>query len=372
MPTGLYVHVPFCVSKCPYCDFHSYQDRLDCAKEYLKALKMEAEYYKKKFSPKFDTAFIGGGTPTVLSEDNLKELFETVSFLTEGSDVVEYTVEANPETVNKSKAEIISRHANRVSIGAQSFNPKLLAELGRIHSAQKTAEAAAFFRDAGINNINFDMMFGIQGQNTADMLKDLEECISLLPSHISFYMLTVYEGTPYYGRYAGKTPSGDELLEKMYERGIKYLEDSGYKRYEISNFAKPGKECIHNINYWNMGEYIGIGSSASSFFMGSRYINAEKPEEYIELVNSGKDPAVFKEKIDKEKAVKETIMLSLRMTRGLDTKKLKEKFGYDIFAVSGERIDYYLNQGLLTKEGDFIRLTNSGMLVSNTVISGLF
>jgi len=372
MPKGLYVHVPFCVSKCPYCDFHSYQDRFDCVKAYLSALKNEAEYYKKNFSPVFDTVFIGGGTPTVLNKENLEELLGIVSFITAGSSIAEFTVEANPETVNREKAAIIARFANRVSIGAQSFNPKLLAELGRVHSAKKTEEAAVFFRDEGIKNINLDMMFGIQGQNTADMLNVLRECVSLSPSHISFYMLTVYEGTPYHERYSGQLPSGDELLAKMYERGIKYLEDSGYDRYEISNFAKPGKECLHNINYWDSGEYIGIGSSASSFFQGKRYTNTEKPEEYIRLINSGKDPAVFSETIDNDKAVKEIIMLSLRMKRGVNTRLLKEKTGHDIYAVSGERVEYFISGGLLEKHGDYLRLTPSGMLVSNTVISGLF
>jgi len=288
--TGLYVHVPFCLQKCPYCDFSSFDDNIYYADDYINALSAELEYYKKNYNPVYETLFIGGGTPPRPSEKQLDYLFASVYRCAERKNLKEITIEANPETLTGKKARVLKINADRVSMGAQSFNNKFLKELGRVHDSAAVLKAADILKQNGIDNFNIDLMFGIPGQAVTDVIYDIKAAVKLNPSHISFYMLTLYENTPYA---ESAKPPQDSILAQMYEKGVEALEAEGYRQYEISNFAKPGKKCLHNLNYWGMGHYIGIGTSASSYFDGKRYTNIKDVAEYIKRMKQNERKTIY-------------------------------------------------------------------------------
>jgi oxygen-independent coproporphyrinogen-3 oxidase len=259
-------------------------------------------------------------------------------------------------------------------MGCQSFDDKFLEKLCRIHGADAIYRAYDILRKNNIKNINFDLMYGIEGQSTADVLHNIAEIVKLRPEHVSYYMLTVYNHTEF-GRLS---QSGemvlphDDVIEHMYERGAGALEEAGYRQYEISNFALPGKECRHNLNYWKPGEYVGIGSSAASYFMGSRYQNVEIPAEYNKRIKAGMDPAGFAEKIDEEKKKKDYIMMRLRTKDGLDYGEFKAIFKFDFQAKYSNIIGKLAEEGLAEKNSAALSLTRRGFLISNEIIKRFF
>lgn len=371
---GLYIHIPFCVKKCPYCDFSSYDDILYLADDYIDCVLKELKYYKNNFEIEYDTLFIGGGTPTVLTDKQLDSLFTGIYSMVERKKLKEISIEINPESITDKKAKVLEANVNRVSMGCQSFHDKFLEKLCRIHSAEAIYRAYDILRKNNIKNINFDLMYGIEGQSTADVLHNIAEIIKLKPEHVSYYMLTVYNHTEF-GRLSQSgemTLPHDDVIEHMYERGASVLEEAGYKQYEISNFAMPGKQCRHNLNYWKPGEYTGIGSSASSYFKQARYSNAEIPAEYMKKIKAGQDPAVFTEKIDEEKKKKDYIMMRLRTTDGLDYSEFKAIFKFDFQAKYSNIIGKLTAEGLARGINTALILTRKGFLISNEIIKQFF
>lgn len=371
---GLYIHIPFCVKKCPYCDFSSFDDVIYLADDYIDSVLKELKYYKNNFDIEYDTLFIGGGTPTILSEKQLDSLFTGVYSLVERNKLKEITIEVNPETITDKKAKILEANVNRVSMGCQSFHDKVLEKLCRIHGVDAIYKAYDILRKNNIKNINFDLMYGIEGQSTVDVLQNIAEAVRLKPEHVSFYMLTLYNHTEF-GRRASTGEMvlpHDDIIEHMYERGSQALESAGYKQYEISNFAIEGRQCRHNMNYWKPGEYIGLGSSASSYFKQARYTNTAQPAEYIKKIKAGMDPADFSEKIDEETEKKDYIMMRLRTKDGLDYSEFKAIFKFDFQAKYSSIIEKMKTEGLAENKNTVLSLTRRGFLISNEIIQRFF
>jgi len=367
---SLYVHLPFCVKKCPYCDFISYDDRAFYTEDYIEALSSELAYYKNKYKPVYETLFIGGGTPTCLSNKQLDALFTVIYRYADRNKLKEITIEANPETLTEEKAKILKSNVTRISIGAQSFNNGFLKKLGRIHTVEKTLKALEIIKNEGFENISIDLMFGIPGQKTQDVIYDIKAAAKTGPRHISFYMLTPYEGTEFAAK-KGEMP-GDEASGEMYASGISELEKKGYMQYEISNFAKDNKISVHNMNYWNGGGYIGIGVSAASYFDSVRYKNTGSIEEYIKILKKNNDPAVEREKETEEKRLREHIMLGLRKREGINKENFKNIFKFDFTEKYSNILGKMVSGGYMEDTGGNVRLTVKGMLVSNRVISEFF
>jgi oxygen-independent coproporphyrinogen-3 oxidase len=341
---------------------------------YIGCVLKELDYYIKKFSPEFDTLFIGGGTPSSLTAGQLKTLFEGIYMRAPRERFREITVEVNPETLTAEKAVLLSKNITRISIGAQSFSDDNLKLLGRIHNAEKITQAVDLAREAGIRELNLDLMFGIPGQKTGDVIADVEKAMEHSPEHISFYMLTAYEHTPFYKRIRSgelRLPDGEQASD-MYRMGIGFLEAGGYELYEISNFARDGKICVHNMNYWDCGRYIGLGASAASFFDGKRYVNVHDVNEYIRLVGEDGDPAGQVEEYTDEMMLKEFIMLGLRKRTGIDLAAFKGRFGFDFSDRYSNIIEKYLESGHLERDAEHVSLTPLGFMVSNTIISEFF
>jgi oxygen-independent coproporphyrinogen-3 oxidase len=341
--------------------------------DYLDCLIRELCSSRDKLKFPYDTLFIGGGTPTSLTEKQMDSLFTAIYGVTSKNKFTEITIEANPETVTEKKAKVIAANVTRVSMGAQSFNDVFLKALGRIHDSSAIFKALGSLRQQGIKNINIDLMFGLPGQKTPDVLEDINKAVSAGVEHISFYMLTVYEQTVFAGKYRnGSGLPDDDEIEEMYLKGIQLLETGGFYQYEISNFAKPGRECRHNLMYWNLGEYTGIGAAASSFSGLRRYTNIKSIEDYISRIKQGKDPADISEEYTKDIELKEFIMLRLRTCAGLGYREFKERFGFDFAVKYSKIIDKFRATGHVMDTAAGIRLSGRGFLVSNNIIKDFF
>jgi oxygen-independent coproporphyrinogen III oxidase len=371
--SGLYIHIPFCIQKCPYCDFYSCDDRIYLSDDYLDCLNRELRLNKDKYNPAYDTLFIGGGTPSSLTEKQLDLLFSGIYGMASKSYFKEITIEANPETITEKKAKVIAPNVTRVSMGAQSFNDVFLKALGRIHDSNTVFKAIKLLRQQGVENINLDLMYGLPGQKAQDVFEDIKKAVSAGIEHISFYMLTVYEKTVFAEKYKnGSGLPGDDEIEEMYLKGVELLGSNGFIQYEISNFAKPGRECRHNLMYWNLGKYTGIGASASSFSGHRRYTNVKSTEEYIKNIKQGKDPADFSEEYTKDIELKEFIMLKLRTSEGLDYMEFKERFDFDFAQKYSNIIDKFRAAALMQDAASGIRLSARGFLLSNNIIKEFF
>lgn len=300
---SLYIHVPFCAKKCAYCDFTSYPDCEGQWAAYFAALEDEIRAWTAKVGRRFDTAFIGGGTPSLVSAEYIARiagLFETD----------EFTIEANPGTLTEEKLRIYRECGiNRISIGVQSFDNALLERIGRIHNAEQAEQAVCMARKAGFDNINIDLMYALPGQSMDMWRATLDRAIDIAPTHISAYSLIIEEGTPI-AKWA--QPADDDYVNAMQRIATETLTEAGYGRYEVSNYAKVGYECRHNIRYWERGEYIGVGCAAHSLFGGARFSNPTGLKDYLSGVRR-----VDEEALSAEDEIEETLMLGLRMTRGI-------------------------------------------------------
>ena len=370
---GLYIHIPFCIQKCPYCDFYSCDDRMYLSDDYLGCVTRELRLNKDKYNLDYDTLFTGGGTPSSMTEKQLDLLFSGIYGIIPRNKFSEITIEANPETINEKKARVLAANVTRASMGAQSFNDKLLNALGRIHDSKTIFKAIKLLQEQGIKNINLDLMYGLPGQKVPDALEDIKKAAGAGVEHISFYMLTIYGDTPFAEKYKGGAGlPGDDEIEEMYLKGVELLEAGGFKQYEISNFAKPGMECRHNLNYWNLGKYMGIGAAASSFSGNRRYTNIKSMEGYIKRIKQGSDPADISEEFTRDNELKEFIMLKLRTTAGLDFGEFKERFNFDFKQKYSNIIDKFRPTGLIQGTASGIRLSGKGFLVSNNIINEFF
>lgn len=372
MELGLYLHLPFCISKCPYCDFNSYQLKEDNQiSSYISALYQEITTYSKKLKKSnIKTIYLGGGTPTILSGVQIYNILEFCKSKFTIDKDAEITIEANPGTLDGEKIKLlIESGINRLSLGAQSFNNLFLKKLGRIHNTQDIIDSYYLARKEGFNNINIDIMFALPDQTTEDLQITLKKAISLKPDHLSLYNLTIKPGTEYYKKYKKgklKLPNEDEEFD-MYNWAIKFLEESGFEHYEISNFARPYKRSMHNLIYWQNKPYLGIGAGAYSFIKGYRYMNYESPARYTKEMMSGKLPVDNGEKLSLRKRMIETIILGLRTKDGVGYQKFKIRFKVDINNVFHKQISKLINLRLLQKDDFKIKLTKRGIFLANTV-----
>ncbi|QCX32418.1 oxygen-independent coproporphyrinogen III oxidase [Caloramator sp. E03] len=361
MIKSLYVHIPFCIKKCLYCDFNSYV-RLNEQDAYINALLTEIRKIKQN---KFDTIFVGGGTPTILSISNLKKLLEQLKFF----EPLEFTFETNPGTVDIEKVKLLKMFGvNRISIGLQAWQDTLLQKLGRIHKLDDFLRTYDILIKSGFENINIDLMFGIPDQSMEDWIETIENVLKLNPKHISCYSLIVEEGTPFFEMYnKGKLILPDDDIEReMYYYAVKRLSAHGIQRYEISNFSKKGYECRHNITYWMDEEYIGIGAGAHSYIKNVRFSNYRDIQKYIEGINLG-NAIMESETIDYNDEMAEFMFMGLRMASGIKKERFKKRFNKDINDVYKIEINNLIRQGLLIDVGDSIRLTDRGIDFSNKV-----
>ena len=366
---SLYIHIPFCISKCIYCDFNSIVIKPQVVDDYLKAIEQELQSTTEKHS--FKTVFIGGGTPTVLNEVQLDRLLSMVSKHVDVSSLKEYTIEVNPGTLSDEKAIIMKNsHVDRISIGIQSFNDQYLKRLGRIHSANEAKDIFINLRKKGFNNISIDLIYGYPDQTLNEWKKDLRECCTLDPEHISAYCLTYEQGTPIVEMTdsgALKKLSEEEEL-KMYEFTNDFLCDKDYNHYEISNFAKQSKECRHNTVYWENREYIGIGAGAFSYVNGERYCNISNVKEYISSARSKKRLICFSEKLPRKQRASEILIMALRMTSGISKKEFSQRSGFDLNELFEKQLTNLTQAGLINFDDERIKLTKKGLSVADSVM----
>jgi oxygen-independent coproporphyrinogen-3 oxidase len=372
MELGLYLHFPFCISKCPYCDFNSYQLKEENQiSSYISAFYQEITTYSKKLKKNnIKTIYLGGGTPTILSGVQIYNILEFCKSKFTIDKDAEITIEANPGTLDGEKLKLlIESGINRLSLGAQSFNNLFLKKLGRIHNTQDIIDSYYLAREKGFNNINIDIMFALPGQTKEDLQVTLKKAISLKPDHLSLYNLTIKPGTEYYKKYKKgklKLPTEDEEYD-MYNWAINFLEESDFEHYEISNFARPYKKSMHNLIYWQNKPYLGIGAGAYSFIKGYRYMNYENPARYIKEIMSDKLPVDNGEKLSLRKRMIETIILGLRTKDGVGYKKFKTRFGVNLNDIFSKQVNKLVNLGLLQKDNYRIKLTKKGIFLANTV-----
>ncbi|GAH20961.1 unnamed protein product, partial [marine sediment metagenome] len=372
MELGLYLHFPFCISKCPYCDFNSYQLKEDNQiSSYISALYQEITAYSQKLKKNnIKTIYLGGGTPTILSGVQIYNILEFCKDKFTIDKDAEITIEANPGTLDDEKIKLLTESGiNRLSLGAQSFNDLLLKKLGRIHNTQDIIDSYYLAREKGFNNINIDIMFALPDQTTEDLQVTLKKAISLKPDHLSLYNLTIKPGTEYYKKYKRgklKLPAEDEEFD-MYNWAINFLKENNFEHYEIANFARPYKRSMHNLIYWQNKPYLGIGAGAYSFIKGYRYMNYENPARYIKEIMSGKLPVDNGEKLSLRKRMIETIILGLRTKDGVGYKKFKTRFAVNLNDIFSKQVDKLVNLGLLEKGDCKIKLTNKGIFLANTV-----
>ncbi len=367
---ALYIHIPFCAKKCNYCDFNSFVSESRTVDSYLHAVENELRTLQDKYI--FHTVYIGGGTPSILTEIQLEKLLGDITRYIPTSEIKEYTVEANPGTLTMGKVKLLKEHlVNRISLGVQSFRDKQLRALGRIHSGNDAKHAFTLLRSAGFTNINIDFIFGCPGQSFSDWEKDLKIAAELGPEHISTYALTYEEGTPLEKNLKnGMIHRLEDNIElEMYKMAIGYLNYNGYNHYEISNFAKAGYECLHNRVYWrNMG-YVGVGAGAYSFIDGVRTSNERDIFKYIEGVMGGKNIKSFCERLQQEQLASETLIMSLRLRQGISNTDFYERFGYRIDDQFGDQINRLLKDGLISYDNEELRLTDKGLFVADTVLA---
>ena len=373
-PLGLYVHIPFCVKKCNYCDFLSAPADDATKKRYVDALCKEIEGYKALTKDyELATIYFGGGTPSILEVSFIEQVLSVIRKCFAVAVTAEITLEVNPGTVTKEKLlKYRELGINRLSIGVQSAKEKELALLGRIHSFEDAKNTVQWAGEAGFDNISMDLMSALPGQSLADYMENVEAVLSLNPEHISSYSLIIEEGTNFYELYAeGKEIESDlpeeETDRAMYAYTKQRLAEAGYERYEISNYAKPGFESKHNSSYWTGTEYIGVGLGASSLFTNARYHNETDLTTYIKEVEEGKDVRCEIERLVLEEQMEEFMILGLRRMRGVSREEFQKRFGRPIETVYGSVLQKLKKQGLLTAEGDRIALTELGIDVSNQV-----
>ncbi len=361
---GLYIHIPFCIKKCKYCDFTSYTDCNDLFGGYIAEMAHEMEKYRDEA---IDTVFIGGGTPTILSPLQLTALLKNIRDIFKISPSAEVTIESNPKTLTEEKLSVLKKGGvNRISIGVQSFNNNELKMIGRVHNENDAEKAIRLSQDCGFSNINLDIMFSLPGQTKESFKYTLEKAVGLNPMHISCYSLILEENTPLYDEViSGKVKLCDEETDReLYEYACKFFSAHGFNQYEISNFARRGYECRHNLKYWNCDEYIGIGVAAHSYFKGERFFNTDSLKDYL----SGRYRVGIAEKAEGMDAVSEYIIMGLRKTAGIEKEKFKKRFGKEIGELYKKEIEKFKCAGLMEEDEISLRLTFEGINVSNAVL----
>ena len=374
---GIYIHIPFCLSKCAYCDFNSAPpESAEIVTRYVDALIAHMESYKAvadAYEP--DTVFIGGGTPTSLPPDELFRLVRAVRKTFKIVKNAEFTIECNPATASYSTLSRLHRMGvNRISFGLQSAHENELKALSRCHTRKDFARSYRMARDAKFDNINVDLMFGIPYQTRESLIHTLRYVTGMRPDHISLYDLKIEPNTPFgknYSKIAPLLPTEDDEAD-MYLDAVDFLASRGYAQYEISNFARGGRVCAHNLKYWNCDEYLGFGVSAHSYFNGSRFSFTPDIKRYIEGVTVPESKIRLTEEcedIEGRERMGEYIMLRLRLSAGIDDREFSRRFGLSFEKMYGEKCRFFVQNGLMTAKNGIFALTPRGMFVSNYILT---
>lgn len=376
-PLEIYIHIPFCIKKCAYCDFLSFPADTDTKNRYVESLISEIRSEKDRKDRIVSTVFFGGGTPSVLPQRQIAAVLETLRENYAFAKDAEISIECNPGTLSAEKLRVYREAGiNRLSMGLQSADDAELRLLGRIHTYADFLQSFSLAREAGFSNINVDLMSGLPGQSVSNWISTLEKVLALRPEHISAYGLMIEEGTPFYAAYAedaARRERGEESVllpseedeRRMYHETGRILKERGYLRYEISNYALPGYECRHNIGYWRRAEYRGFGLGAASFLDGRRFADTEDPERYLR----GDWAGVCQEALSREEQIEETMFLGLRMSSGVSSAHFEERFGETPEQIYGETLERLERQGLIAREEGRICLTERGIDISNYVLS---
>lgn len=373
-PLGIYIHIPFCIRKCKYCDFLSFVSDEKTMEQYVESLCEEIQSFFQKYKDyEVKSVYLGGGTPSVLKPELTKKILNTLHEIAVIASDAEISTEANPGTLDMEKLLTYRECGiNRLSMGLQSTQERELAYLGRIHSYEDFLESYGMAKEAGFDNINIDLMSAVPYQTLDSWEKSLDRVLALQPAHISAYSLIVEEGTPFYDDdKLDKLIPDEDTERRMYELTEEKLLQHGYYRYEISNYAKPGKECAHNILYWEKGDYIGFGLGAASCMDEVRFKNTDDMKEYCKWPFRPFDDRMEIECLSRREQMEETMILGLRMTKGVSLDAFEQRYGQTIEAVFGDVIGKHEKDGLLIVENGFIRFTKRGLDLSNIVLRDL-
>ncbi|MGG1516250.1 radical SAM family heme chaperone HemW [Paenibacillus oryzisoli] len=372
-PTAVYIHIPFCTNKCHYCDFNSYVLKGQPVMAYLDALEREMEMTVRLTPPeKVETIFVGGGTPTVLLPDQMERFLSMVrTYFPANPNEVEFSMEANPGTTDEDKLAVMKAGGvNRISFGVQSFNNDLLAAIGRIHNTDDVYRSIENAKKLGFDNLSIDLMFGLPRQTVDIMQATLDEALALDLQHYSIYSLKVEENTLFHTLYNKNQlplPSEDEEVE-MYEGIMNRLEAAGYKQYEISNFARPGRESRHNTQYWRNRTYYGLGAGAHGYIGGQRHINIKGVQPYIDATVQGL-PVLEQFAVEPQEAMEDFMMVGLRMMDGVQGSDFRAQFGSEMEDHFGATLQGWVNKKLLERVPGGYRLSKQGVLLGNEVFA---
>ncbi len=373
---SLYLHIPFCHTRCYYCDFNTYAGILPLREPYVRALLAEIALageqarYDDGSPRRARTIFFGGGTPSLLTVTQIKRLLNACRAAFALDEDAEITLEANPGTLTSEQlVGLRAAGINRLSLGSQSFDAQLLKTLGRIHTPAEITQALSHARAAGFTSINLDFMFGLPGQSMRQWQETLAQALMLRPEHLSLYSLIIEEGTPFFNwTQEGRIVPGDEdLCADMYEYADELLQAAGYVNYEISNWSLPGHQSRHNLTYWRNLPYIGMGAGAHSFFAGKRFSNERDPQQYINTLKKQQLPVVESETIEAMQQMSETAFLALRTASGLHLPTFEERFATPFASFVGNRLRVVEEAGLLEQEEGWLRLSKRGRLLGNEV-----
>ena len=366
---GLYIHIPFCLSKCGYCSFYSIQS-VNLIPEYIAALKKEIKYYSNVFSS-FDTIYIGGGTPSLLSAVQIDDLISAVNKYFDIDRQAEITIEVNPGDVSFDYFQALRKSGiNRLNIGIQSFDDKILRLLGRRHSSLEAIAAIEAARAAGFDNLGIDLIYGTHGQGIKSWINNLKKAVSYKPEHISCYQLSLGDKTPLYKKYSSEGwQLPDEKTElKLFLTTAKELENAGYMQYEVSNFARFDKfKSRHNQKYWQHVPYLGLGPASHSFLDNKRWWNKAAVKTYLNEIAQGKMPLENTEILQPEQMQLEALFLGLRTKSGIDLKRYKTKYGVDLLAEKRKIIDELIKNKLVELKKGFLRPTRAGMAIADSL-----
>ncbi len=378
---GLYIHIPFCLSKCSYCHFASGVFPGSLIRPYFGALRREMEALPGLMQRLdangngaadwvIDTVFVGGGTPSLVDGQEIGRTLEWVRNTLVLAPVPEITLEVNPGTVTDDKLDCYrDAGVNRISLGVQTFQDRLLKKVGRSHSVADSISTVELCRRKGIDNLNVDLIAGLPGQTEADWQENLVRVAALSPEHLSLYLLEIHEDA-HLGRregMAGASLPDEELVADWYRESVHWLGSSGWEQYEISNFCKPGRHSRHNLKYWTDQPFIGFGCGAHSYWAGERWGNERDPVRYVELLERGEPATTFHSEITPRQHLEEVVFLGLRLNAGLDLWRCRRKFGFDLRDRFGRELGQLAQGGLIEIEGDRLKLTSKGRLFSNEV-----
>ncbi len=369
---GIYLHIPYCLHKCGYCDFNSHPENREEEEVYVSTLMSEIGHYAPQLDGKvISTVFVGGGTPTILPPASLEKILGNIKNHFNLSTDCEITIEANPATIKQETlAEIRSSGFNRISIGVQSFDDEELKLLERVHNEDEIHTTMDRARLAGFNNLSIDLMFSLPNQTPDKWMSNLQKALKKKPDHISAYGLTIEPATAFFKSHErGLLPLPPEETQlEMFQTTIETLQLAGYHQYEISNYARPGFECKHNLNYWDNGDYLGLGAGASSYLNGERFKNTSLPSRYIREVKAEGSAVESTEKLTPLHAMGETIMLGLRRLKGIAIEDFENRFQISFNKVYGKVIDPLISEGLITLNQNHMALSRKGLFLADSVI----